>query len=299
LSRGNLSGQDVSMDTIGKQKLWSFLDRRGKATVTNCSAVRKSNAPLVVSYMELARKMAELQFLNRDFVLVFRGQSADYRNKSGNTTLKPSIMRAGEPARVPKEKELLHRYSVLERAERSLVANYRAGNTPGSQRLRRQVILRWSLLQHYEVCGTPLLDVTHSLRIAASFASSGGGKEGYVFVLGVPNLSGAITASAEAGMQIVRLASVCPPSAVRPHIQEGYLLGEYPEMSGVDQKQQYKHYEIDFGRRLVAKFRFEPNNFWKESPNFSRVSHDALYPEVDPLLELAKKIKRDLVEENP
>ena len=45
-------------------------------------------------------------------------------------------------------------------------------------------------------------------------------------MLGVPNLSGAITASAEAGLQIVRLSSVCPPSAVRPHIQEGYLLGD-------------------------------------------------------------------------
>jgi len=131
-----------------------------------------------------------------------------------------------------------------------------------------------------------LLDVTHSLRIAAH--------EGFVFVMGVPNLSGAVTANAEGGIQIIRLASVCPPSAVRPHIQEGYLLGEYPEMTGVDQKQHYKHYEIDFGRRLVAKFRFRTTAFWTASPGFPQVTHDALYPTVDPLLDLAEKVKHDI-----
>jgi hypothetical protein len=136
------------------------------------------------------------------------------------------------------------------------------------------------------------LDVTHSLRIAASFASANDNREAFVFVLGVPNLSGAVTASAEACLQIIRLSSVCPPSAVRPHIQEGYLLGEYPEMGGIDQKQHYKHYETDFGRRLVAKFRFEPARFW--SPNFPRVRKGALYPKRDPLLTLANSIKSDL-----
>jgi len=80
-------------------------------------------------------------------------------------------------------------------------------------------------------------------------------------VIGVPHLSGAVTASADAGLQIVRLSSVCPPSAVRPHIQEGYLLGEYPEMARADQKQNYKHYEIDFGRRLVASLDFDLVSF--------------------------------------
>ncbi|MBN8957378.1 MAG: FRG domain-containing protein [Rhizobiales bacterium] len=282
------------METVGKQKLWSFLDHRGKAKATTCTTVRKGDAQLVTSYFELAKKVAELQFLNRDFVLVFRGQSGDYRNKSGNTSLKPSIMRANDATKVPTPNQLLRRYARLADAEKSLMAHYRKGNTPGSKRLRRQMILRWSLLQHYEICKTPLLDVSHSLRVAASFASDGGGAEGFVFVLGVPNLSGAVTASAEAGLQVVRLASVCPPSAVRPHIQEGYLLGEYPEMTGVDQKQNYKHYEIDFGRRLVAKFRFEPTPFWASSSDFPRVPHDALYPTADPLLGLAETIKNDL-----
>lgn len=43
-------------------------------------------------------------------------------------------------------------------------------NRRETDRLKRQRILHWSILQHYEVSATPLLDVTHSLPIAASFA---------------------------------------------------------------------------------------------------------------------------------
>lgn len=143
------------------------------------------------------------------------------------------------------------------------------------------------------MCATPLLDVTHSLRIAASFASDGAKDECFLFVLGVPNLSGAVTASAEANLQIIRLSSVCPPSAVRPHIQEGYLLGEYPELAAYEQKQMYGHYEIDFGRRLIAKFRFDPKTFWRRD-RFPKVTRKALYPAPsnDPLHELTQIIRR-------
>lgn len=112
-------------------------------------------------------------------------------------------------------------------------------------------------------------------------------------MLGVPNLSGAITASAEAGLQIVRLSSVCPPAAVRPHIQEGYLLGEHPDISKYGQKALYHAYEIDFGRRLVAKFRFNPQTFWKPD-TFPKVEEADLTPDPidDPLSKLADDIRR-------
>jgi hypothetical protein len=66
--------------------------------------------------------------------------------------------------------------------------------------------------------------------------------EAFVFVLGVPNLSGAVTASSEANLQIVRLSSACPPEAVRPHLQEGYLLGECPAIADFEQNAHYSHY---------------------------------------------------------
>ena len=155
--------------------------------------------------------------------------------------------------------------------------------------------MRWAILQHYEICPTPLLDITTSLRIAASFASHDHDGQAYLFVLGVPNLSGAITASAEAGLQIVRLSSVCPPKAIRPHLQEGYLLGEYPEMYDFDQKSHYKHFEIDFGRRLIAKFCFEPKRFWRDDA-FPMVSKEALYPPAkgDPFSKLVLEVKESI-----
>jgi hypothetical protein len=92
------------------------------------------------------------------------------------------------------------------------------------------------------------------------------------------------------------LSSVCPPAAVRPHVQEGYLLGEYPEMTAFAQKQLYPHYEVDFGRRLVAKFRFNPRRFWKKGA-FPKVDDKALYPtsRSDPFARVAKEIARNLM----
>jgi len=280
------------VEIIGNSKIWTYSGQETEAIRGNCTSVRKSDGHPVSSYMELATKVAELQFKNREFVLLFRGQDKDYKNRANNTTLKPTILRSRDPGKVPGPGVLAARYAHLKRAESELITQYAARNLPGLTRLRRQPILRWSILQHYRVCGTPLMDVTHSLRIAASFGS-GPARQAFIYVLGVPHISGAITASAEAGLQIVRLASVCPPSAVRPHIQEGYLLGEYPDLGGVDQKQEYPHYEVDFGRRLIAKFKFDPAGFWYNSDYFPRVRANALYPgaDLDPLCELAQAIE--------
>jgi len=280
------------METIGSQKIWSFFDRRGCQIAKN-AAIRQGPGHRVGSYLELATKIAELQFLNRDHVLLFRGQGGDFRNIKRNSSLKPTLFRAinGNPDRAT----LVARFAALARAEQILIADYAKAKLLGVERLKRHRILRWSILQHYEVCETPLLDVTHSLRIAASFASLAGTDTAFLYVLGVPNLSGAITASAEAGLQIVRLSSVCPPSAVRPHIQEGYLLGEYPDMAGTAQKENYFPYEMDFGRRLVAKFSFTPASFWNND-NFPRVARTALYPseKSDPIYRLALGVKKQL-----
>lgn len=287
------------METIGQQKLWTIL-KDGSASAQTCVAIRKAEATPIEDYMQLASKVAELQFLNRDFVLLYRGQGKDHRNKAGNSSLRPSLFRSKTDHKVPSQEVLARRFQTLSKAEALLVEHYSRtkrgsrGKVGGQTAFKRQQILRWSILQHYEVCRTPLIDVTHSLRIASSFASACSHDEAYLFVLGVPNISGAITASAESGLQIVRLSSVCPPEAMRPHVQEGYLLGEYPDLSRPDQKEHYTFFEIDFGRRLVAKFRFNPRSFWKD-PLFPRIDEGALYPNTtDPLFELTQKIKSAL-----
>ena len=90
-------------------------------------------------------------------------------------------------------------------------------------------------------------------------------------------------------------ASVCPPVAVRPHIQEGYLLGQYPEVGGLAEKENYFHHEMDFGLRLVAKFCFEPRSFWQDR-NFPKVAKSALYPSAndDPLYKLALEVQKEV-----
>ncbi len=280
------------METIGSQQIWTLLYGEDVIQRATNTKIRGDSGHLVTSYLDLAKKVAELQFRNRDYVFLFRGQKKDHKNRQGNTSLRPQIFRDASGER-SSGGELRRRFQNLRQSEDMLVERYKQAKFTGLERLKRHRILRWSILQHYEVCPTPLLDVSHSLRVTASFASIDAQGEAFLFVLGVPNISGAITASAEAGIETIRLSSVCPPEAVRPHIQEGYLLSEYPELHDYQQKQHYQNYEIDFGLRLIAKFRFDPDAFWEEN-DFPMVKYNALYPshEDDPLLEVTVPIKQ-------
>jgi hypothetical protein len=272
------------VETIGSKQLFSFLANSSQAEAVSNTSVRKDSGHLVKSYVQLAQKVAELQFRNRDLVLLFRGQRLDYKNRQGNSSLRPSLLR---------EQKSNDAYERLLMAERLLREKY---NFTGKDRIARHQALRWTILQHYEVCGTPLLDVTQSLRIAASFATDKNSDQAFVYVLGVPHISGAITAHDDAGIEVIRLSSVCPPEAMRPHLQEGYLLSEYPELANLDQRKHYENHELDFGKRIVSKFVFNPKTFWERSIAFPLIEENALYlPEVsDPVLALAQEIKREV-----
>ena len=284
------------MEIIGTPDVWSFLDHLAESRLSSNEEVRSSLGHAVDSYLVLAKRMAELQFRNPGHVLLFRGQQEDHRDLNNRTTLKPRIFRPRTGIDAPPAPDrLAARFELLGRAEELLSDRYHDEvERLGKHLIRRFRIVRWAILQHYEVCRTPLLDVTHSLRIAASFASlDNSTNQAYLFVLGVPNVSGAITVNAESGLQIIRLASVCPPSAMRPHLQDGYLLGEYPDMVNFDQKRHYPADEVDFGLRLLAKFTFDPQSFW-HSPDFPRVERPALYPnnKNDPIFDLTDAIRR-------
>ncbi len=280
------------MKTIGQQKIKSYIDDETESGPASNKVIRASSGHPVKSYFELAKKVAELQFLNQEHVLLFRGQSLDYLTLKGSSMLKATLFRLSG-SKVPTTRVFETRFKILSKAADHLIGLYSSNGFLGIKRLRRHRIIRWSILQHYEVCATPLLDVTRSLRIAASFASScNQTNKAFVFVFGVPNLSGGVTASTEAGLQVIRLSSACPPAAVRPHMQEGYLLGEYPEISDVQKNARYSYYEMDFGRRLIAKFCFNPRTFWS-SDNYTRVPDAALCPAEhrDPLLMIATEIR--------
>jgi hypothetical protein len=67
------------VETLGEWGLWSFLEGAPEAKTARPSAIRGGKGHYVSSYLELATKVAELQFLNRDWVLLFRGQTAECR----------------------------------------------------------------------------------------------------------------------------------------------------------------------------------------------------------------------------
>lgn len=288
------------METIGESALYSFIDQSGDLKRAKCTQVRNFEGLFVGSYVELARRVAELQFRNPEHLFLFRGQKKDYPNAQKNTMLRPSILH-GKEEKAPSADVVQRRYHKLRHAEMRLAEIFNSRGWDFKGYVKRRKIVRWSILQHYGVCGTPLLDVTHSLRIAASFAEANENQEfGYVFVLGVPNLSGAVTASAEASLQAIRLSSICPPQAYRPHLQEGYLLGEYPDLDSAEQKLQFKHYEIDFGRRLVGKFRFNPKDFWRADSSFPMVNDAALYPNNhDEVFAALSELKAEINQELP
>lgn len=282
------------MRRIEDHKVWGFFDDETKeAKELAPDRVRKGFGHTVESYLDLAARIAHLQYHNPDYVLLFRGQGTDYKSKDGFSLLKASIFRLASERRLPTEEMIEKRFKRLERAERALLDIYLQSGLPDEQDLRRYRILRWAILQHYEICLTPLLDVTQSLRIAAAFAClNNRSTQGYVYAFGVPNISGGITTSAEAGLQIVRLASACPPSASRPHLQEGFLLAQYPDISTTTQSLEYKYLEMDFGRRLIAKFKLNPQSFWGSNTFMLRMRTE-IYPEpsLDPLCAVADAVR--------
>ena len=284
------------MERIGNTSLHSFFDGSVGIVEAKNQPIRKGPGHHVGSYLELAKKVAEIQFMNRDHVLLFRGQPKDYKsNTKGASLLKATLFRL-EGKNLPNDHVLKERFEVLRLAEKGLLQGYSEAGLQGIGRVRRHRIIRWAILQHYDVCRTPLFDVSQSLRVAASFAMlDNETEEAFVFAFGVPNLSGAITASSESGLQIVRLSSACPPEAVRPHLQEGYLLSEYPEVSEFEDENTYDYHELDFGRRLIAKFKFNPYDF-RDGGRFVPLDKMDLFPSApdDSISKICSRLKRSL-----
>ena len=141
-------------------------------------------------------------------------------------------------------------------------------------------IVRWAILQHYEICPTPLLDVTLSLQIALSFATSPQHPdEGYLYVFAVPLLNGPISVSTESMTQVIDLAQIFPPNALRPHFQSGILLSDYPEYTGREQTHQGRGgIENDFGCRLLAKLHLVNMATWRDE-GFQPTHPAILFPD--------------------
>ena len=61
------------MEQIGKQKIWSYFDDSAEASPAANHVIRGGRGHCVRTYVELAKKVAELQFRNREHVLALEG----------------------------------------------------------------------------------------------------------------------------------------------------------------------------------------------------------------------------------
>lgn len=244
------------------------------------SKVAATDAYPVCSYRELLRTAARLAYCNKDYLLFYRGQNKDYRNSSGKSTFYPSIYRGTSSA-----SELQNKFDLLENAGKELVKLFKSKQINGYKDVKNRKLIRWSILQHYEVCGTPLLDFTQSLRVACSFAMMDSAdtaeKYAYVYMFGFPYLTNRISINSEHDLINIRLLSICPPDALRPYSQEGYLAGTDEITCEYDRKD-----TLDFNNRLIAKFRIPTSDDFWEGSGVHKIGREFLYPENDPIQEI-------------
>ncbi len=240
----------------------------------------KAEAFEISSFKDLVHHVARLSCLNKDHFLLYRGQNNDYLNKTNASTFYPTIYR-GE--RVSKD-ELELRINALDAAAASLTELLAQNKVEGAAEVRRRRYVQWSILQHYEVCPTPLIDFTQSLRVACSFALDNATADPYVYVFALPYLTNRVSLNSEHDLVNIRLLSICPPDALRPYFQEGYLAGTDEALNEFESKS-----DLDFNRRLIAKFKISNSKaFWGKG--FDPIPRNALYPSRDKIEKICKEI---------
>lgn len=263
--------------------VWSHssTDRKTKCSTLD---VRVSAPSEIHSFPDLVNKIAIVAYNNPEHVLFFRGQTKAYlKGLSGGRlgdSIYPTIYRS--PGESLSQAELARRFERLEENTGVLCREFKNAALLGHDKITKFPELAWAILQHYEVCPTPLVDVTSSLRVAASFALDNS-EEGYLYAFGFPHPNGSITYSSDYELLNIRLLSICPPQAQRPYFQEGFLVGTFPS------KRLQKHTSLDLGVRLIAKFKLVDSPFW--SRDFPAIPRTALYPTDDKIWHLCAILK--------
>lgn len=273
----------------------NFPERFINAGITMDNYLSNDGYP-VYNFAELRSLIAELSCLHPDSVLFFRGQHTDYKRPYGKkglaSTFLPSIFRGNI-----NQGELMTRWNKLELATSLLVAKIQALPNARNKEfkfLNSKRLAQWSVLQHYGVVDTPLLDVTQSLRVACSFADLGRTSDvAYIYVFALPYPTGRISINSEHYITNIRLLSVVPSNVKRPHYQEGFLIGE-DDMGRTDKVSDL----FDFRRRAIAKFKIflgKESEFWKSGILLDRPLADSeLYPDQGDDSDLLSHICQDI-----
>lgn len=255
---------------------------------TSAKEVAKDEGYFVKTFRELVEEVAKLSYLNKDYLLFFRGQSSDYKGKTGKSSFYPTIYRSDYLT----QQELDYRFDKLYSASKILAELFKKHKIEGQYELRRKRFIQWSILQHYEVTETPLIDVTQSIRVACSFSQLSNEQDtAFIYVFGLPYYTNRISINSEQDLVNIRLLSITPPQALRPYFQEGFLVGTDDITNEYDRKE-----ELDLNNRLIAKYEIpNSNSFWGKS--FDRIPKNALYPNDDTIEKICRDIGKDLESE--
>lgn len=197
----------------------------------------------VKSFENAVKLIAHLRFHNREYLLLFRGHRQLVTN-NGKYSFLPSIYRD-----LQGELEYQQRKEKLKKALELLQKQKRIKKYIDSLHLNteEEKYIFYSIIQHYEITPTPLLDMTQSLQVAYTFS-----------VLKPPENDKKITRS-ESYIAIfafqptdknnflidntvtISLMHYCPPGILRPYFQEAYSVGYTNSSINIDAMEQYKN----------------------------------------------------------
>lgn len=285
---------------LDMKKITPHISERMQIAGITADNLLSGDGCLVETYKQLREYIAELSCIHPDSVLFFRGQKTDYKRPRGTrsqegSTFLPTIYRDN-----PDSSTLLDRWSRLEAATNRLskeLERHPDIDKKEYEFLTRKKLAQWSILQHYEVVKTPLVDVTQSLRVACSFAVMENPNEyAYIYAFALPYPTGRISVNSEHYLTNIRLLSIIPSGVKRPHNQEGFLIGE-DDITRTD-----KVYEMfDLRNRCVGKFKIHIGNidFWKAGVDLEdrALTKTELYPDItegDSLSGICEAIKREI-----
>lgn len=267
------------MNTLQTKSIFSFRHNESDVVADNTAGLPISCSPchVVNTYEDLLYKISSLNFYNSSMMTVFRGQSKDYYSNGDNgkplrSNLYPSLMRSLPVDKNKRREKIRDRVKILNKADELLKKAISTGY------INKHQLVRWAILQHYEICPTPLLDVTESLQTALSFALNSNTNEGFLYVLGLPHATGPITVSIESMTQLVDLSKLCPPEVARPHFQNGLLIADYP--TALNTEELITHapkVSSNFSCRLLAKFHLKNTQDWFRN-GFKTTPDHILYP---------------------
>ena len=271
------------MNIVAEEELiWQRFD----ATVNR---IRASEGFRVTSFKQLMDEVADVTISNKNYEMFYRGQTYDYKNNQSTyykygiakSVILPTICRPerkadGSYKYSVKKTQIIKRYNDLNKMMQAF----------GEERGSYFNETYYSLFQHYRILPTPFIDITQSLRVAATFALLKSTK-GYVYVFGLPYPNQSISYFPDLSIILIKLQNVVPIKAIRPRYQEGFLVGKYPIRPT-------KSEEDDLANRMVAKFLVDNSNgkFWDDF--FPAISEKVLYPENDEIENKLLKVKDEL-----